>query len=235
MLNFEIMKKLLFVLWLLVSVTSVRAAVEEPEFSVQTVSAQVKSYQVDSINLTSPLHYFLSRAWVRATGRQRHWADISTSKFAFDRTAPDEAVDDDYRAYVMNEWVDRVVTYRDSVGAVVTHNEGDGYVLLNYCWIEDGRWVNGGQDLADDLDGADIKIRKQLPENYVNLPRIARINRLPGDSAPFTAFLHGVESTPEQFVLDMLASHRLVINGELHRRKVSWDMLKRLIALPDFA
>lgn len=35
-------------------------------------------------------------------------------------------------------------------------------------------------------------------------------------------------------MMDMLSTHRLVINGEYHRRKVSWDMLKRLIALPEF-
>lgn len=32
----------------------------------------------------------------------------------------------------------------------------------------------------------------------------------------------------------MLSSHKVVVNGEYHRRKVSWDMLKRLIAMPKF-
>lgn len=52
--------------------------------------------------------------------------------------------------------------------------------------------------------------------------------------APFVNFLSNVNTTPEEFMLDMLVSHKLVINGEYHRRKVSWDMLKNLISLPEF-
>ncbi|MDE6628016.1 MAG: hypothetical protein K2K36_01465, partial [Muribaculaceae bacterium] len=66
-------------------------------------------------------------------------------------------------------------------------------------------------------------------------PRVDVINNIPTDVEPFTAYLSQVEQSPEDFILDILKSHKLVINGEFHRRKVSWDMLKRLITLPDFS
>ncbi len=210
------------------------SALESDGFEVRKISLQVKNFTLDSINLSSPLNYYLSRTWVRTTGQQRLWSDISTSKFSFDTDAPDEEIDDEQLSYILNENIDFIVTYRDSVASIITHSEGEDFVLLNYCWIEDGRWVNAGQSMADDFSHAEEKLKKFLPINYANLPRISMINNLPDDVMPFADFLHDVTTTPEQFLLDMLASHKLVINGEIHRRKVSWDMLRRLIAMPQF-
>lgn len=204
-------------------------------FRIESVGRSVKDFQLDSIKLTSPIDYYLSRAWVRISGKAGHWADISTSKFYNDPNAPDETVDDDFRDYVLNETIDEIVFYRDSVAALVTHTDGEDLYMLNYCWVEDGRWVNGGQGIADDLSEAEDKLLVDLPVHYHKLPRIARINKFPADENPFVDFLSRINTNPEQFLFEMLRSHKLVINGELHRRKVSWDMLKRLIALPDFA
>lgn len=203
-------------------------------FKIEKVSKQVKDFPLDSINLSSPLNYYLSRAWVRLSGKGDNWNKISTSKF-YDENATDEVVDDDLRSYVINEQIDCIVTYRDSVGCIVTHNEGEDFVLLNNCWIENGQWVNGGQGMADDADDAQDKLLEQLPMALYNLPRIDIINHIPDDVTPFVNFLANEQDSPENFMLNMLATHKLVINGEYHRRKVSWDMLKRLISLPGFA
>lgn len=226
------MKKFAFPVLLLISQVSMA---EVPEgFSVQDISMPVKNLSLDSINLSTPMDYYKSRTWVRLTGRERYWQAISSSKFNFDKNAPDEAVDDELRNYILNENIDYIVTYRDSVASIVCHTDGEDYVLLNHCWIEDGRWVNGGQAMADDLNDAQEVLLARLPQNYRNLPRIAQINKLPGDVAPFADFLRNIKTSPEQYVFDMLSSHKLVINGEIHRRKVSWDMLQRLISMPDF-
>ncbi|MCI9284799.1 MAG: hypothetical protein HFJ91_03140 [Muribaculaceae bacterium] len=203
------------------------------DFKVEKIGRQVKEFQLDSINLSSPLDYYISRAWVRLSGKGKYWNAISTSKF-YDENAPDESVDDELRTYVLNEHVDYIVTYRDSVASIVTHTDGEDLVLLNNCWLENGRWVNGGQALADDKNDAQDKLLEQLPETLYNLPRIDIMNSVPQDVTPFVDFLSGVTSSPEEFMLDMLATHKLVINGEFHRRKVSWDMLKRLISHPGF-
>lgn len=205
------------------------------DFKVEHIGRQVKDFQLDSINLSSPLNYYLSRALVRLSGKSRLWNDISSSKFSFNAEAPDEDVDDKFRSYVLNEQIDRIVTYRDSVATVITHTNGKDVVMLNNCWIENGKWVNAGQGMADDNNDAQQKVFEQLPMALYNLPRIAIINDMPQDVSPFTDYLSTVETSPEAFMLDILKSHKLVINGEYHRRKVSWDMLKRLVALPEFS
>ena len=229
------MNRFISILIFLISLSTPAFAELPHGFRIESVGKPVKEFQLDSINLTSPLDYYLSRAWVRISGKARHWADISTAKFFNDHNAPDETVDDDFRNYVLNETIDVIVSYRDSVAALVSHTDGEGLYMLNYCWIEEGRWVNGGQGMADNLSEAEDKLLVDLPFHHRNLPRIAQINNLPTDIAPFVDFLSHIDTSPEQFVLKMLRSHKLVINGEYHRRKVSWDMLKRLIALPDFA
>lgn len=155
--------------------------------------------------------------------------------FDFSADMPDEIVDDNTRNEILNENIDYIVTCRDSVASIVTHSDGQGFVLMNNCWLEDGRWVNRGQGIADNLNDAQERLIKQLPENLYNLPRVALINNLPKDVSPFLSYISEIELSPEQFLLEMLSTHKLVISGEYHRRKVSWDMLMRLISLPVFA
>lgn len=203
-------------------------------FNVEKIDRKVREFKLDSIDLSSPLDYFLSRAQVRLSGKFKNWELISTSMFNYNEDVPDDIVDDALRNAVLNETIDYIVTYRDSVASIVTHTDGDDFLLLNNCWLEDGRWVNRGQGLADDWADAQEQLSRQMPEALYNLPRVAVINNMPKDVKPFVDYISNVTLSPEDFLLEMLASHKVVINGEYHRRKVSWDMLKRLIAKPEF-
>lgn len=203
------------------------------DFKIEKVGKQVKEFQLDSINLSSPLDFYLSRAWVRLSGKGENWNVISTSKL-YNKNREDEEVDDGFRSYVLNEQIDYIITYRDSVATIVTHTDGEDCFLLNNCWLEKGRWVNGGQGIAENINEVENLLAVQLPMTLNNLPRIDIINNIPDDVTPFVDFLSDVTTSPEAFVLDMLASHKLVINGECHRRKVSWDMLKRLVSTAEF-
>lgn len=205
------------------------------DFKVEKIEKQVKDFRLDSINLSSPLNYYLSRAQVRLSGKFKNWQNISSTMFDFSADVPDEIVDEDFRNYILNEKIDFIVTYRDSVASVVSHSDGEDLVFLNNCWLENGKWVNRGQGMADDFSNAEEILLKQLPEALYNLPRIAVINDFPNDVAPFFEYISEVKLSPEMFLLEMLKTHKVVINGEYHRRKVSWDMLKRLISLPDFS
>lgn len=204
------------------------------DYKVEKIQKQVKNFPLDSINLTTPLNYYLSRAQVRLSGKFKNWQTISSTMFDYSANVPDEVIDEDFRNYILNETIDYIVTYRDSVATIATHTDGEDLVMLNNCWLENGRWVNRGQTMANNFSEAEYKIIEELPEALYNLPRVAIINNIPTNVEPFAAYLSEVKQAPEDFIMDMLKSHKLVINGEFHRRKVSWDMLQRLISLPDF-
>lgn len=227
------------IIFLLILVSTIESCAQSlNDFKINIIDKRVGYFQLDTINLSSnlssPLDYYLSRAQVCLSGKYMNWSAISTSMFDYSADVPDKTVDDTYRNHVLNENIDFIVSYRDSVASIVTHNDGEDYVLVNNCWIENGKWVNRGQGLADNHEDAKKKIYAQLPEAHYNLPRVAIINNLPEDVAPFLDYISDIKLSPEEFLLEMLGSHKLVINGEYHRRQVSWDMLERLISLPDF-
>lgn len=231
-----IIKQLLFSVLLLVPVSlSAKSSTPElPDFAVENIGRTVRDIEPRFIeNPSSPLDYYRTRAWVRLNGKTGLWHDISSKRFDFDRNAPDETVDSATKEYVLNEPIVKIISYRDSAAAVVTRNSETLY-LINYTWIEDGRWVNGGQGLGGSLDEAEEIIFENLPLQLSNIPRINSIAAVPTDETPFSDFIAGISQSPEEFMLASLKAHKLVINGEYHRRKVSWDALKRLIGLPDF-
>lgn len=65
------------------------------DFKVEKIESQVKDFRLDSINLSSPLNYYLSRAQVRLSGKFKNWQNISSSMFDFSAEVPDEVLDDD--------------------------------------------------------------------------------------------------------------------------------------------
>ena len=50
----------------------------------------------------------------------------------------------------------------------------------------------------------------------------------------FVRFLKKNGQDPKSFILEKLANHKLVIYGEIHKRKASWDLLKSVINDPSF-
>lgn len=121
---------------LLILVSTIESCAQSlNDFKINIIDKRVGYFQLDTINLSSnlssPLDYYLSRAQVCLSGKYRNWSAISTSMFDFSADVPDKAVDDRYRNYVLNENIDFIVSYRDSVASIVTHNDGEDYVLVN--------------------------------------------------------------------------------------------------------
>ncbi len=203
-------------------------------FAVTEINKTAAELQPDSVAAESPIDYYRLRTWVHVNGRNGLLSRISTKRFNFDPNQPNVDVDSATAATMLAENVVRVVTYNDSAAAIVVKDSPD-YYLIDWAWIEDGRWVNGGQGFANDDDDLSTKIYRNLPRLLATVPRIDRIHAIPTDVEPFSRFIAGISETPEEFLLSQLRTHPLVINGEYHRRRVSWDMLRRLIALPGFA
>lgn len=177
------------------------AGFDEAGFTVRAVGMPVGELSVDSAaisRLDSPLEYYAARSYVRMSGKEGLWAAISSSKFGFDSGMADSPVSQEVRRGIFAEEVVSVVSYRDSVAAVIVREAPD-YLLLNYCWIENGRWVNGGQDLADDSADMERVLMRKMPRMYADLPRIERVRKLPESVAPFAAFLAGIDESPVDF------------------------------------
>ena len=206
---------------------------KEQLFTQHEVNRCVSDFEYDGIDQSSPLNYYLSRAHLMAEGKAGLMAKISTAKFELDTSAVDEEVDEILRQRILSEKIVKIVAYKDSAAVIITEY-ADGWLLLNHTWIENGKWVNGGQGLAEDMADAEKQLQERLPVLCSSITRIEEISSLPPDVKSFTEYLQTQSLLPEEFIMQQIATHELVINGEYHRRKVSWDMLQQMLALPDF-
>lgn len=218
---------------LLLTMMSAATFVSAQPFIQKQINRRVSDYNHVGIDQSSPLSYYLSRAYIMAEGKMGLMAKMSTVKFELDTCEVDVVVDSAKKQRILDEKIIKIVIYKDSVAAIVTEYS-ENWQIISYTWIENGKWVNGGQGMAEGMESTDRQIKENLPILYHDLPRIKEITTLPTNTKPFTDFLEKQNLSPEKFVLQQIANHKLVINGEYHRRKVSWDMLRRLIALPDF-
>ena len=227
----KLLKRFMLLLAMLPAATFISA---QEQFIQQLINRRVSEYNHVGIDQSSPLSYYLSRAYIMAEGRMGQMAKMSTAKFELDTCEANVPVDSAKKQRILDEKILKIVIYKDSVAAIVTEYS-DNWQLFSYTWIENGKWVNGGQGMAEGMENTDRQIKENLPLLYQDLPRIKEITTPPTDTRPFADFLKQQHLSPEKFVLQQIAKHKLVINGEYHRRKVSWDMLRRLIALPDFS
>lgn len=199
----------------------------------EQINRCVSEYNYEGIDQSLPLKYYLSRAHVLSEGKWGQLAKMSTAKFEMDTNVADKSVSEAARQRFLNEKINKIITYKDSVAVIVTET-ASGRFMLNHTWKENGKWVNGGQGMAKNMEEADKQLKENMPIQCRDIPRIEAMHSLPTDVKPFADYLRTQTLSPEDFVLQQIATHKLVINGEYHRRKVSWDMLRRLIALPDF-
>ena len=202
-------------------------------FKTEQIDRCVSEYNHVGIDQSSPMKYYLSRAYILSEGKWGQLAKMSTAKFEMDTSVADKPMNEKARQRFLNEKIAKIITYKDSVAVIVTETSS-GRLMLNHTWIENGKWVNGGQGMAENMEDADKQLKEWMPKLCRNIPRIEEVSSLPTDVKPFADYLRTQTLSPEDFVLQQIATHKLVINGEYHRRKVSWDMLRRLVALPDF-
>lgn len=206
------------------------------DYKTTVINKKVKEFPL-KINLSTPFDSYLSREYVMVSGQQRLWYEISTYEFLkyFDPQAPDKKVSEETQETILNAEIKEMVVYKDSVAAVLTYNPAHSIYYINSSRLEEGKWVNTGQDMGKTIEKCREKLLKMMPNLYKTLSLIARYKKIPQDSKPFLDYLKKGGQSPEDFMLTTLAEHKIVVYGEYHRRRPSWDLLKSLIRNPQFA
>lgn len=224
------MKRLGMLCLLLFVVTQGFGQLNSGDFKTTVINKKVKEFPL-KIDLSTPFDSYLSREYLMLTGQTRKWREISTYAFAsyFDPKAPDRQVSEKSRQATLNGLITEMVVYKDSAAAVLTFDSANACYFSSFSRLEEGKWVNAGQNMKKTLEDC----RKQLPEDlrysYEMIPIVERVKRKPADTRPFVDYLKKTGRSPEEFLLTALDSHKIVVYGEYHRRRPSWDLLKRVI------
>ena len=189
-------------------------------------------------DLSTPLGSFITFKQLQADGRVGRYGAVNSYRIrgAFPAAGtPDAVVTDARRATILNKQITEVIYYKDSVAAVLSPFSVAPMYVIYYYSLEDGEWLGAGEDLGTDLEDARRVFRDKAPGFYRLIERIAGLKAEPRGEGALVEYLRSTGQPPLEFLLDAVEAHRIVVYGELHRRKSSWDLWKRVVSDPRFA
>ncbi|MDR3226752.1 MAG: hypothetical protein LBT56_03675, partial [Prevotellaceae bacterium] len=138
---------------------------------------------------------------------------------------------------LLNSYLEQVVTYKDSVGIVFRKETNSDYYVVGLSSFENEKWLGSGEDycLAKNMN----EVKQYIEDKSIgHLNKLRQYNRqqiVSTDTLAFISYLKQYGKTPTEYLLEKLNDYKLVIYGELHFRKKSWDLLQQLIRLPEFS
>ncbi len=229
------MKKISFILFFFLLVSYSYGQLNRDDFKTTVINKRVREFPL-GIDLTTPLKSYLSREYVMASGKEGLWNEISTYQFSsiFDPKAPDKERTEAFKEEVLDGMIAEMIVYKDSAAAILTYSDKIQGYYISLCRLEDGKWVNNGQDLGMTLDACRERIPLMLEHSIDVTKVIEHLKKVPLDTQPFVDYVKKNGQTPDHFLLDALANHRIVIYGEYHRKGISWELLKKVIKKPSF-
>jgi hypothetical protein len=138
----------------------------------------------------------------------------------------------------LNAEILEVHTWDQVHAVIIAHMRRKGHDI-DYRWLlrVKGRWLNEGNGYAHTVEEA----RKEVARGRAyQVAQQARENRpAVADPAarlqPFVDFLKREAIDPQQFLLQAIWKHRVVILGEIHHLAHSWAFATALVGAPEFA
>ena len=102
---------------------------------------------------------------------------------------------------------------------------------LRALTLVEGRWLNNGNDASDTLEHARQRIAQMRASTGLNGMRDERppIADPPAHLKLFVDFLKQEAKDPQEFVLDAVEKHRMVILGEIHHRPRYWAFASAVV------
>lgn len=191
-------------------------------------------------DLSTPESAYVAINRVMAGGQEGKWREISVTRLT-SRLPPADAPAAKVKPEDARTWLDaKIVEVRVFRGTLAVAITRVGFASGRFCYdsrsveLEDGRWLNAGQSIFDTIDEARLSFTRRCAER-VGRPKWPPIADPDGHLGQFIDFLGSHAHEPKPFVMKALASHKIVIMGEIHHRPLYWAFNASLIADPEFA
>jgi len=199
------------------------------------INKQLKDFP-DTYDLSTPIKAGVTISYFSVNGKESLWRDASAyriKEYIPKDNVPDKTVNEVDKMRLLNDTIKEVIIYNDSIACMI-QNYNSSYYSIRYLVFEDGKWLNVGEDIGKGLEDSRKKFYDTAPKSLIRLRRSNEVKSVSTDTLAFVNYVkqHGVE--PKDFLLEALATHQLVIYGEVHRRKVSWDFLTSVLYDPRF-
>ncbi len=180
---------------------------------------------------------------VLASGEQSTWRRISVKSLANRLPSADakkEQVKPKIAKMYLNARILEVRIFRGDHAVVISKiNHPSGGIKFDGRIVgrEDGRWLNKGHSHYRTIDQARAKFAGSCARRDNKDLRLVRPKVKDPEAylKPFVDFLKTHGKDPKAFVMNALATHKIVIMGEIHHRPRYWAFNASLVTDPDFA
>ncbi|MCL2098693.1 MAG: hypothetical protein FWH23_08065 [Bacteroidales bacterium] len=221
--------KLLAAAFIILLANMVHAQTAENDYTITSVDKLVKDF-VNPNDNTTPLNAFLTYNYVLANGK---WEDINRLSSATNKRLQTE--EQGNKEWLLDRTIKEVLVYKDSVAGMVMADKNPSYTLW-FFRFENGQWLNVGEGLGGKSieETRQIFFKQSTVELLETARRIAQLEVVSTDTAAFVQYLREHGKQPDAFLLDALSRYKLVVYGEIHNQKASWDLMRKLIHRPEF-
>ncbi|WP_321479404.1 hypothetical protein [uncultured Bacteroides sp.] len=226
---------LLLISEIILSIIPISGQQSNQQIKIDTINKKICDFDEKNCDLTTPLKASVKYCYAFAKGEYTKILDMSSPRVRdYKPRVDDESKRDNYQnSSIINSTILEVINYHDSVACVIRKEADD--LILHLLTHQNGRWLDEGEDIASNLQKAKNKFLERRVPFYLNtIRKIAILNQVSTDTLAFINYLHRNSIQPKEYLLKKLATHKLVAYGELHGRKNSWDLMRSLIASPDF-
>ena len=221
-----------WLIFLVVSLMSLMTYGQElpSDFKIFQVNKKIKDFP-DTIDLSSPLKSCISYYYISINGQDRLLYRVSTIIHKADMpdsTIADSKVSEEVKTQYLNITIKEILVYKDSVACAIC-DIGRPYYSIRCFTLENGKWVNFCEDGRNSISESRIYFVKRANQYLHALPSFNSLAVIPTDTLSYINYLKNNGYDPIEFILDKLSKYKLVMLGEIHRRKVSWDFLKNVV------
>jgi hypothetical protein len=224
---------LLVVLFLCIGTVSVFTQDLGPDYQITHVNKKVRDIPVEN-SYASPLENYIAQIHLWINGQYDTF--YSEMIDAIVRQSPQKPYSSENAEWVSNCKVEQAITYKDSIGLVFRKDDTcDCYAVGMSQW-ENGKWLGTGEYIcfANNLNEAKQYIENKSVDGLLRLRKFEQLKKVSTDTISFANYLNTNGKDPISYLLDKLKTHPLVVYGEVHFRKNSWELLRQLIQLPEF-
>jgi hypothetical protein len=207
------------------------------QFNIIEINKQVKEFP-DIYDLSTPLNAGVTCIYFMINGTDNLWDDASVKRYperVKKDTIPNRIVEETVKERLLNDTVKELILYKDSVARLIIKRSNSTNYRIRDFIFENGRWLNYGENGGGlSLEGWREDFYTMAPDFPNRLRRLLDLRSISTDTLAFFNYVKQEGAEPKAFLLEVLASYPLVIYGEIHRRKVSWDLLSNVLHDPNF-
>ncbi|MFA6482973.1 MAG: hypothetical protein WCW62_10370 [Bacteroidales bacterium] len=206
------------------------------DFEILKVNKLQKDFP-DEFNLSSPLksRITLGYIWINGTDGLYRKIRIQSGKI-FDppEKTPNKVVSENARNFYLNSTISEIILYKDSLACAITRYKESRY-SCEYFELDKNQWLYSGGDPCSSLEECHKQFNRSVSYLLTRMRKSRLYETVPQDTLAFVNYLKRNSRDATEFVLDKLKNHKLVMFGEIHFRKASWDFCSELVKNKRFA